>query len=215
MPKYPVYTHQAPVGPGAAPPPSSGKGPSTTAPYNTTTSQSHLYHGQGGFEDPTTGYQQGSTNLGSTEYQKQPPHHQQQQQQPLYGAQAAQGLQSFLGIQQTPVSGQSVGGGPGGQQRSGASPEAPYKPYGAPGGASDKGGVSLGTQPGQQGRTAGVQQSQQQGGGGASFYPGGRFSGGGGGPQQQGQQQGQGYPQGGDQGQFYPYQPRHQGGYWQ
>jgi hypothetical protein len=214
MPKYPpVYPHQAPVAPGAAPPPA-GKGPSATAPYSASTSQSHLYHGQGGFEDPAAGYQQGSANLGSTDYQKQPPHHQQQQQQqPLYGAQATQGLQSFLGIQQTSSGGQSVGG-PGGQQRAGTSPETPYKPYGAPGGGSDKSGVSLGTQPGQQGRAAGVQHAQQQAGGAGSFYPGGRF-GGGGGPQQQGQQQGQGYPQGGDQGQFYPYQPRHQGGYWQ
>ncbi|KAF8583422.1 hypothetical protein K439DRAFT_1661296 [Ramaria rubella] len=210
MPKYPpVYPHQAP--PGSAPPPAS-KGPSATAPYSASASQSHLYHGQSGFEDPSSGYQhhQGSTNLGNTDYSK-PPHHQQQQ-QPLYGAQASQGLQSFLGIQQTPGSGQGVGG-PGNQQRSGTSPETSYKPYGTPGVASDKSGAGIGAQTGQQGRGAGVQQTQQQAGGTGSFYPGGRFSGSAGGPQQQGQQQS--YPQSAEQGQFYPYQPRHQGGYWQ
>jgi len=172
-----------------------------------------LYHGQGGFDDPNAGYHQGSGNISASDYQKQTPHHQQQQQQPLYSSQTGQGLQSFLGIPQSTGAGQGVGG-PGTQQRSGASPETAYKPYGAPGGASDKSGVGIGSQPAQQGRASGIQQSQQQGGA-SSFYPAGRFGSAAGGPQPQGQQQGQGYPQSTEQNQFYPYQPRHQGGYWQ
>ncbi|GJJ13955.1 hypothetical protein Clacol_008212 [Clathrus columnatus] len=206
VPKFPVYT-QGPVGPGSAPP--SGK--SLGGPYNPPGSQSHLYHGQGGFDDPGSSYphHQSSTNLGAADFQKQTPHHHHQQPQQHYGGQPNQGLQSFLSMQQSAGAAQSVG--PTAQSRSGASPESTYKPYGGTVGATDK-PVGI-VQSGQQGRGATVQQGQQQGG---SFYPGGRFGGSAStGPQHQGQQQA--YAQGAEQGQFYSYQPRqqHQGVYWQ
>lgn len=200
VPKFPVYP-QGPVGPGSAP---SGKGIGG-GPYNPSGSQSHLYHGQNGFDDSSNGYShpQSSSNLSTADFQKQTSHHHQQPQQ-LYSGQQNQGLQSFLNMQQTAGAGQSVGTA--GQSRSGTSPETSYKHYGG-GGAPDKPNVGI-TQSAQQNRGASVQQGQQQGG---SFYPSNRF-GNAGGPQQQSQQQG--YTQGSEQGQFYSYQHRHQT-YWQ
>jgi len=224
--KYPAMFQPGPPGPGSAPSPAAKQAPNVqpqSNPYNQGLYAQHpsASYDEIGYQHHAQQHQQHSltqgvaTNLPSTEYAKQ---HQQ-----LYGGHNAQGMQGFMGLGQNtgPSSGPPIG------QRTGGSPETPYKPYAPSVGVKDVGtGVGVG-QPGvgqgPQGR-AGVQQQPQHTQG--AFYGANRFaSSAAGGPQgqqqaQQHQNQGQapqghiGYPQGGSDGNFYSYQPRQQG-YWQ
>ena len=211
-----------PPGPGSAPSPAAKQAPNVQPQSNPYGQGLYTQHPSASYDE--LGYQhhaqqqqqhnlthgQGVTANIPSEYAKQP----------LYGGHNAQGIQGFIGLGQNagPSSGPPIG------QRTGGSPETAYKPY-APVGVKDVGtGVGVG-QPGvgqvPQGR-AGVQPQPQHNPG--AFYGTNRFaSNTAAGPQgQQGQQhqnQGQapqghiGYPQGGNDGNFY-YQARQQG-YWQ
>ncbi|KAG6867624.1 hypothetical protein C0993_000397 [Termitomyces sp. T159_Od127] len=218
--KYPAM-YQPPSGPASAPSPVS-KQPGTgvgALPQGNPYSQG-LYP-QGGYDDyqPHPHHSQHSqqhslglnqAGVGAGEYGKQ-----------LYGS-GNLGIQGFMG-----PGGQGAGaGGPtsnAGGPRGAGSPETPYK-YAA----KDVGNVTAGRGAGQQGQGQGQPQGQSHGGQvpqGQGFYGSARFggiSGAGGvaGPQQSahhpqnGPQGHPGYPQSGNDGNFYQYRGQQQG-YWQ
>ncbi|RDB23852.1 hypothetical protein Hypma_009226 [Hypsizygus marmoreus] len=217
--KYPTAMYQPPPGPGSAPSPVTkqpGAGVGVSVQPQSNPYSQGLYP-QGGYDDYPHHTQQHTHTLGlgaaAGEYGKQ-----------LYGAGAGQG---FMGL-----GGQGAGGaGPAsnaGGPRGAGSPDTPYKPY-AP---KDVGGVAAGRGAGQQqGQVQPQPQGQGQGGQGpqgqGGFYGGARFGGGGaggvgGGGGVGGQQSAHlpqggphpGYPQGGNEGNFYQYRGQQQG-YWQ
>ncbi|KAF8895000.1 hypothetical protein CPB84DRAFT_1816015 [Gymnopilus junonius] len=232
--KYPTMFQPGPPGPGSAANPAAkqpagnvGVQPQTN-PYNQGLYQQagyddyqpHPHHSQHQHQHThSLGLSQGAVGVGAGEYGKQ-----------LYGAGGQGGMQGFMGL-----GGQSATGGAGPASnagpRSAASPEAAYKPYASKDVSSS---ASRGAPVQQGGQGQGQPQNQSQGptgqGGpqGQSFYGGNRFGSGvggagsggvGGAPQQAGhhQQAGPhlGYPQGGNEPNFYGYQPRQQQGYWQ
>ncbi|TFK71578.1 hypothetical protein BDN72DRAFT_837479 [Pluteus cervinus] len=225
--KYPAMFQPGPPGPTTAPSPA-GKQPGSNVgvgvnvqpqgnPYN-----QGLYQ-QGGYDDypqhpihsqhqqhshsHTLGLGQG---VGTGEYGKQ-----------LYGASGQGSIQGFMSLGQGGASTAGVPSSNATGPRAGNSPENAYKPYGN----KDVGVSAAGRGVQQAGGPVQQQQGQGQAQGGQGpqnqpFYGGNRFGSGAGGvpPQahhQQAAPQGHlGYPQSGNDGGFYPYQPRQQQGYW-